>query len=68
MGNYWVYETNHMEGMMLEKLFGRPEYLITLEVFNRYTRIDFYSSVFCYILGLYFDSCMVVKTGKMYSK
>ncbi len=45
-GNYWVYETNHMEGMMLEKLFGRPEYLITLEVFNRYTRIDFYSSVF----------------------
>ena len=31
-----------MEGMMLEKLFGRPEYLITLEVFNRYTRIDFY--------------------------
>lgn len=45
-GNYWVYETSYMKGMMLDKLFGSPEYLISLEVFNRYARIDFYSPVF----------------------
>lgn len=45
-GNYWVYETDCAKGMLLEKLFGCPEYLITLKVFNSYTRIDYLSPVF----------------------
>lgn len=44
--NYWVYETACAEGMILEYLFGKPQTLITLEVFNRYTRMDYFSSVF----------------------
>lgn len=45
-GNYWVYETDCAKGMMLEKLFGSPEYLITLKVFNSYTKMDYLSPVF----------------------
>ncbi len=45
-GNYWVYETSWAEGMALEYLFGKPEYLIPLEVFIGYTRLDFFSSSF----------------------
>lgn len=45
-GNYWVYETDNARGMLLEKLFGSPEYLISLKVFNSYIHIDYYSPVF----------------------
>lgn len=45
-GNYWVYETDWAKGMMLERLFGSPEYLITLKVFNSYTKMDYLSPVF----------------------
>lgn len=45
-GNYWVYETAWAEGMMLEYLFGSPEHLISLEVFNSYTKMDYFSPVF----------------------
>nr|MDE7479065.1 hypothetical protein [Lachnospiraceae bacterium] len=45
-GNYWVYETDCAKGMLLEKLFGSPEHLITLKVFNSYVKLDYLSSVF----------------------
>lgn len=44
--NYWVYETRYADGMLLEKLFGKPDYLITLQKFNAYTRISYFSPSF----------------------
>lgn len=45
-GNYWVFDTEWAKGMMLEKLFGAPNDLITLQVFNNYTKIGYFSPVF----------------------
>lgn len=64
-GNYWVYETSWAEGMALEYLFGKPEYLIPLEVFIGYTRMDFFSSSFFAVFIVCVSTVIYLSRPKM---
>lgn len=43
--NYWVFEPYYGRGMMLEKLFGNPEKLLTMQTASAYLRLDEFSGV-----------------------
>ena len=43
--NYWVFETHNARGMLLEKIFGNPENIITMQTAIGYLRLDRFSGV-----------------------
>lgn len=64
--NYWVYESYWAKGMLLDKLFGYPENLITLERFGASTRLDEFYGVFFAGYVLCIGACLAISLpGKM---
>jgi hypothetical protein len=44
-GNYWIYDTVYAKGMALEYIFGTPNNLISMETFDAYSRLGFFSGI-----------------------
>ena len=64
--NYWVYESYWAKGMILEKLLGYPENLITLERFGASTRLDEFYGVFFAGFVLCIGTCLAISLpGRM---
>lgn len=64
--NYWVYESYWAKGMLLDKIFGYPENLITLERFGAATRLDEFYGVFFAGFVLCIGACLAISLpGKM---
>ncbi len=64
--NYWVYESYWAKGMILEKLFGYPENLITLERFGAGVGLDEYYGVLFAGFVLCIGTCLAISLpGKM---
>lgn len=64
--NYWVYESYWAKGMLLDKLFGYPENLITLERFAASTNLDEFYGVFFAGFVLCIGACLAISLpGKM---
>lgn len=64
--NYWVYESYWAKGMILEKLLGYPESLITLERFGASARLDEFYGVFFAGFVLCIGTCLAISLpGKM---
>lgn len=64
--NYWVYESYWAKGMLLDKLLGYPENLITLERFCASTNLDEYYGVFFAGFVLCIGACLAISIpGKM---
>ncbi len=64
--NYWVYESYWAKGMILEKLFGYPENLITLERFGACVGLDEYYGVLFAGFVLCIGTCLAISLpGKM---
>lgn len=64
--NYWVYESYWAEGMLLDKLFGYPENLITLERFCASTNLDEFYGVFFAGFVLCIGACLAISLpGRM---
>jgi hypothetical protein len=45
-GNYWIYDTIYAKGMALDYILGSPEKLISMETFDAYSRLGFFSTIF----------------------
>lgn len=64
--NYWVYESYWAKGMVLEKLFGYPENLITMERFGAGIGLDEYYGVLFAGFVLCIGTCLAISLpGKM---
>lgn len=64
--NYWVYESYWAKGMLLDKLFGYPKNLITLERFAASTNLDEFYGVFFAGFVLCIGACLAISLpGKM---
>lgn len=64
--NYWVYESYWAKEMILDKLFGYPENLITLERFGASIRLDEFYGVFFAGYVLCIGTCLAISLpGKM---
>lgn len=64
--NYWVYESYWAKGMILEKLFGYPENLITMERFGAGVGLDEYYGVLFAGFVLCIGTCLAISLpGKM---
>lgn len=64
--NYWVYESYWAKGMFLDKIFGYPENLITLERFGAGVRLDEFYGVFFAGFVLCIGACLAISLpGKM---
>lgn len=44
--NYWCFEPEYAQGMLLDKLFGQPDSVIGMQTFIAYARLDRFSGVF----------------------
>ncbi len=64
--NYWVYESYWAKGMLLDKLFGYPKNLITLERFCASTNLNEYYGVFFSGFVLCIGACLAISLpGRM---
>lgn len=64
--NYWVYESYWAKGMILEKVFGYPQNLITLERFGAGIGLDEYYGVLFAGFLLCIGACLAISLpGKM---
>ena len=64
--NYWVYESYWAKGMVLDKIFGYPQNLITLERFCASTNLNQFYGVFFAGFVLCIGTCLVISLpGKM---
>lgn len=58
--NYWVYESRWAKGMVLDKLFGYPQDLITLERFGAGVGLDEFYGVFFAGFVLCIGACLAI--------
>lgn len=64
--NYWVYESYWAKGMVLDKLFGYPQNLITLERFGAGVGLDEFYGVFFAGFVLCIGACLAISLpGRM---
>lgn len=64
--NYWVYESYWARGMLLDKIFGYPENLITLERFGASAGLDEFYGVFFAGFVICIVACLLISLpGKM---
>lgn len=64
--NYWCFEPSYAKGMLLEKMMGTPEFIIPMQTFIAYARLDRFSGVYfaCFVvcIGTFLWIC---RPGKM---